>query len=411
MFMMIRKMVCISIFIMLFSLSAQAQEKFSLDECVSLALKNSPLLKAEEFNVEERGALYKKERAGVFPQVELNSYLERKTLGYYNDNTSVDISIDLQKILLGYGIPEKLRFEGAKWQREKLKASLVYLVKSAYFNLLLAQKEYKTAEKALRTVKHHRDVAKAMVKSGVKLKSVLLRIDAHVERIRAELLLKRSHIREANLKLLKLIGLPLSASIEIEEYKESLPPPPDSSKIIQIVTHSPELKILEYEYNAVKSELRLSRGFFLPKLTLGTGYIRDGSPGGDGTYQDFHLSASIPIFGFGKNTYEIKRIKAIEMKTKWKMEGKKREVTSKAMNLFEKTKIMRERYYTYKMALEDIRKTLEFSEKEYAAGIISESDLLDIERNTVEIELEKDKAFYDYIMLLANIEYLRGATK
>ncbi len=33
---------------MLFNLSAQAQEKFSLDECVSLALKNSLLLKAEK---------------------------------------------------------------------------------------------------------------------------------------------------------------------------------------------------------------------------------------------------------------------------------------------------------------------------------------------------------------------------
>jgi len=93
------------------------------------------------------------------------------------------------------------------------------------------------------------------------------------------------------------------------------------------------------------------------------------------------------------------------------MEEKKREIRSKVTTLYEKAKIMREKYFTYKKALEDIRKSLELSEKEYAAGIISESALLDIERDTLEIEVKKDNAFYDYVMLLAGIEYLKGWTK
>jgi outer membrane protein TolC len=397
---------------MLFSVSLLAQEKLSLDECISLALKNSPLLKAEDFNVKEKEAFYKKEKTSALPQIELNSYFERRELGYSNDNVSMDVSFDLQKILLGYGSAEKLSFEGTKWRKKKIKADLVYLVKSAYFNLFLALREYKATEKAFETVKHHRDVAEAMVKSGVKLKSVLLRIDAQLERIKADLLSKRSHIKEAKIELLKLIGLPVSTSIEIEEYKASLPSLPDSSEIIQqVLTQSPELKALEYEYSAIKKELRFSKGFFLPKLSLGTGYNRDGSPGGDGNYQDYHVSVSLPIFEFGKNIHEIQRIKAIKEKIKWQIEEKKREITSRIVTLYEKAKIAREKYNAYKKALEDIHTTLVLSEKEYASGIISESDLLDIERNTVEIEVEKDKAFCDYMILLAEIEYLKGGTE
>jgi len=407
----IRWVTWILAFIFLFPIRLQAQDKFPLSECISLALKNSPMLKAEKSNVNEKWALYKRERAKALPQIESNSYFER-TMGYNNGNVSVDISLDLQKVLRGYGTSEKWRFEAAKWQRKRLVASLVYLVKSTYFKLLLAQREYKAAEKAFETVKHHRAVAEALVNSGVKLKSALFRIDAQLERTRADLLLKKSNIKEANLELLKLIGLPLSTSIKIDEYQASFSALSDSRGIIQrILAQSPELEILKYEYDATRKDLRLSKGFFLPKLSLGIGYNRDGSPGGDGTYQDYHISASFPIFDFGKNIYEIQRIRASAEKIKWQMEEKKREIRSKVTTLYEKAKIMREKYFTYKKALEDIRKSLELSEKEYAAGIISESALLDIERNTLEIEVKKDNAFYDYVMLLAGIEYLKGGTK
>lgn len=408
---MIRKIVLIPIFVMLFASNVHAQEKLSLDECVSLALKNSPLLKVENFNVKEKKALYKEKKASALPQIELNSYFERRELGYSNDNVSADISLDLQKILLGYGSAEKRRFEGTEWQEKNFKASLIYLVKSAYFSLLLAQEEYKATEQAVEAIKHHIDVAEAMVKSGVKLKSVLLRIDAQLGKIEANLLSKKFQIKEAKVKLLKLIGLSISTAIEIEEYKMSLPSIPKSSEIVrQVLTQSPELKALKYEYTAAKNDLKFSKGFFLPKLSVGTGYNVDGSRGGDGSYQDYHISASLPIFEFGKNIHEIQRLKASEEKIKWQLEAKKREIISRIITLYEKAKITKEKYNTYKKALEDIRKTFELSQKEYASGIISESDLLDIEKNVLEIEVEKDKAFCDYMMLLAEIEYLNGGT-
>jgi outer membrane protein TolC len=107
----------------------------------------------------------------------------------------------------------------------------------------------------------------------------------------------------------------------------------------------------------------------------------------------------------------VRRIKASTEKIKWKVEEKKREIISKLTTLYEKAKIAREKYSVYKKALEDINKTLKIAEKEYKSGIVSESDLLDIERNVLEIEVKKGKVFYDYITLLARIEYLNGGTK
>ncbi len=407
------KIIYAIIFLMLFSLVIQAKGNLSLslNDCITLALKNSPLVKIENFNVREKRALYQEEQAKIFPQIELNGNFQRM-LGYNNSSASVDMSLDLQKILLGYGVPEKFGFESAKWRRERVKAFLVYSVKSAYFDLTLAQEEYKVTEKTFESIKHNRAVAEALVKSGVKLKSAVIRIDAQMEKIKADLLSRRSQLKEAKINLLKFIGLPISTSIEIKGYQMSLPSLPDSSAIIQqVLTHSPELKILEYEHNAIHSRLIFSEGFFLPKLSLGIGYNQDRSPGGDGNYQDYHILVSLPVFGFGENIHKIQHMRASEEKINWQIKEKKNELTARIITLYEKAKITREKYCAYKKASEDINKTLKIAEIEYKSGIISESDLLDIERNTLEMGVKENGSFYEYVLLLSQIEYLEGGTK
>lgn len=405
-----KRVISAAMFLILFSAGIHAQEKLSLNECISLALKNSAHLKAEEFNVKEKEALYRKARSAALPQAEFNSDFQRK-LGYNNYSFSANISLDLQKVIFGRGTSEKLNFEGAKWQNRNIEATLVYLVKAAYFDLLLSQDEYAIADKACRNIRHQRDVGAALVKSGVKLQSALFRIDAQLEKTKAVLSSKQANAAVAKLKLRELLGVSPADVLSIAEYSETLPLLPDSSSVIQqALAGSPEIKALDYRYKAALNELRLSKGFLLPKLAVGTSYNKDGSPGGDGLYPDYHFSASLPLFYSGKNMYEIQRRQAAVQKLKWQMASMTRQLASKTAVLYEKAKASREKYLYYQKAFAAISKTLKLSGDEYSSGVISESDLLDIARNAVEIEIEKDRAFYDYMILLAELEYLKGGT-
>lgn len=421
------------IFLMLFFVSAvnaqSSVEKYSLEECIQIALQNNPGIRSSSYNVDESQLRIKESKGGLFPNLNFNTsanrnYSENQSGSFIsNDNLSAGLST---RYTIFQGFKTTASVDAAKEnynaniaQHSVNTEDLILNVTESYYKLLQAERIVKTTEKAVERSKLYLDYAEARYENGLASQSDLLK--AKVEFSNSELAFIRA--RNARLaaigSLNTLLGNNASNLISIfdnlerttnDKLSDSLSKQENILAFIEIAYQNrPEIVRIKSQMNAQQSYLTIARSEYFPTISLDANYNYAGETTADLRANSFvGLSLNFPIFnGFSSEARVDEEkivLKNLEQQDMSLRNQISLEVWTAYLNVKESVELIDNTKIFYENALENLR----IAEGEYKEGVGSMLSLVDAQTNLVTAEESYIETLADYGISVASLKRVVG---
>lgn len=326
---------------------------------------------------------------GVTPVFQQYAYLPGQEMKYKVGNIlQAGVSVEQPlymggKIRAGYAM-SKLAHDMAL-QNEQLTESQVIIATEEAYALLVRAVEMRGValqyDSLLMQLQH--DVRSAQSR-GMASRNDVLKVGVKKDEAELQLQHAENGQRLARMNLCRLIGLPLTAPIEIQTPDAT----PQSGELpIETgsvdVSQRPESSLLDLKSQLAEQKVRLERSEFLPQVGVAAGYNYlyglklNGNRLLDGGNFGALLNVSIPIyhFGEGRNKVRAVRMEAEQARVEQQdlMEQMILEATREANNLSEARQELLVTARSQDQAAENLR----IARKSYDAGMGSLSDLLE----------------------------------
>ena len=277
--------------------SVQAQQNYTLMECIEIALENNRNIKQQDLNRQQREIAYSQARADLLPGLNASAgqqFIFGRSIGldntYQNTNssqTSFNIGAD---ITLFDGLRMKHNIDARKAEMyaseadlEKMQDDIIMSVSTAFLQALLNKELLQIAESQLETTSADLERRAELVNSGKIAQGELYEQEAQqakeeLNRVRAE-------------SNLKLALLDLAQIMELESFTDfDITAPPAESLISETpllaseavyesaLVNRPQVRSMRYRLESSEKELLMARSQYYPSLSfganMGTGYYK-----------------------------------------------------------------------------------------------------------------------------------------
>lgn len=278
----------LSILAFTFSFTAlQAQQVWSLEDCIDYALKNNISLKQSALNIELNKTSYLQSKLQLLPSVNLNSSFNKNQGRYINPLTNEFIEQVSSSINLSYSTNVTL-FNGfknlnqikkaanellkSKYDLESAKNELISTVALAYLQILFNEELYQIAGKQWDLTKIQETRIQILLDAGSVARGELLNIQSQIALEEQQLIQAENQLNMSKLQLAQLL--------EIQDYQ--------NLKLVAENIEIPVLQItenIEYDYkkalslqstvksselavNSAMYDYKTARANYLPTLSL-----------------------------------------------------------------------------------------------------------------------------------------------
>lgn len=417
------------IFLMLFLVSAvKAQsndEKYSLEDCIQIALQNNPGIRSSSYNVDESELKIKESKGALFPNLNFNTsanryYSENQSGSFIsNDNLSAGLST---RYTIFQGFKTTASVDAAKEnynaniaQHSVNTEDLILNVTESYYKLLQAERILKTTEKAVERSKLYLDYADARYKNGLASQSDLLK--AKVEFSNSELAFIRA--RNARLAVMgglnTLLGNTASNTISIVDILEtttygklsdSLSIQENILELIETAYQNrPEMVRIKSQMNAQQSYLTIARSEYFPTISLDANYNYAGETTADLRANSFvGLSLNFPIFNGFSSEARVDQEKVLVKNLEQQEISLHNQINLEVWNTYLDVKESIELIDNTKIFYENALENLRIAEGEYKEGVGSMLSLVDAQTNLVTAEESYIEALADYGISVASLK-------
>jgi OMF family outer membrane factor len=158
-------------------------------------------------------------------------------------------------------------------QKEIVTDAVIFGVKDAYFNALLAEETLRISEKAMEATEEAVRVARVGYENGTVSRFDLLRSKVELENRRAPLVAARNDVDQAYLVLRRRCGLEHDAEIALTDSLDAEPIEGGLDDFLASMrATSPELEALEHDISAKRQFHRIAKAERYPMLTMSAYY-------------------------------------------------------------------------------------------------------------------------------------------
>jgi TolC family type I secretion outer membrane protein len=435
-------------FLVLFLASTGANAKeISLKECLELALKNNESILSSKQKLLASEEKIGEARSAMFPQISIQtSYTRLSEVAKFTINLPTmgvalpgvtqtqgplemklgtenlyNGQISLQQPIFTWGrISRSIRIAelGSMASREDLRKAeldLVFNVKKAFYDLLLAKEMAKVANESLEIAKKHLDIARKHFNEGLISNYDLMRAEVQVEQLKPNLIKAENGVALAKAALAREVGMDLDEDLEPKE-ELALPdvrpdlPLPD---LIQMALSSrPELKALSIQEDIAEESLKIAKVGNMPNIVaMANYYYKNGTPPDvekmKGTW-NISLALSMPIFDGLATKHRAEQAQANLEYTR-----RMREMVEKGIRLE-----VKQAYLSIKEAeatiaaqeknVEQAQELLRLANVRYENGMATSLDVADAQLALMQAKIGRAQAIYSYLVSLARMERAVG---
>lgn len=290
---------------------AENKNAFTLEQCISLALQQNPLILSSREQYRASLARISQAKAFSQPSIDFDSDLQP---GFINFKESAESyvggswSFDFPGKRLLRGKIASRESEEIVQDMELLKLDIVFQVKQAFYGLLLAQEKLKYAEQNLELTQDFLKKAEVKYEAGDVARVEVLRARIEAAKAGNEVKAAANEVRLAKAMLNFLTARKKYAPLEIAGQLKKTSVPLNAEELIQrALAFRPEIKRIDLSLE--KEGLKRTQGYlsYLPDFDLGVSkhWIE-----GEGTTWDFTLSFPIPLFFWQPKKGEIAEARA-----------------------------------------------------------------------------------------------------
>jgi outer membrane protein len=405
------------------------EKALSIDQCIEIALKNSPLIAIAEGGVRKSELNVGDARAEFLPDINLSGgyYIDKNynTFEWNQNHYDLTLSASMQPFNNGRTYLDVERADAnltsAREGYRLTRMNLIMEVISRYYNLLNAFGMLDLREGTLEQKKYQLDFSKAQFELGMVPRADTLKARAAFEGARVdsheangELLIRRAELNE-------VMGLDLDTAIMIEDVELKALEFPGFDSILDVAYRErPDIKQQEASVLAGKYNMMIAWINRLPTLTLMGGYSLnaesfafEGLPitrpnWDDNSDWSVGLTLSFPIFDGGIKSRAIRKANIDLNNAKLGYENLKRqaqlEVKSAHINLENASK-----------KIELTRRLVASAEESYEAalgryknGLAPITEVIDAEVALTEGQVNFINSKYDFLEAEALLEKVTG---
>jgi outer membrane protein len=417
------------IFLLLFfakDLSANEGTLLTLKDCINIALKQSPLIRTSELDIDASSEGYKASRGAILPRLDLNaSYLKENQDIPFIPAQSTKIPAKFSDEVYSWNISMKIPlYEGGRlWSQinvssvekeiQGLKRDFtiqdVIANVTNTFNKLLQLKELRSAyQKSVEALERQRENTSLLVKTGRAANIELLRIDVQLANERQNLIKTEEAMNRTKNTLAFLMGIKSIEGIEVSgslEKNERL----ESVNVDELIRARPDVLLLEKRVAQSKIKVDIASSKRYPSVSLVGNY---GNRAGSGMNDreevwEAGVVASLNIFDGGITSAEIRREKILLEKAKEELRQTELRARLEIENALSLLKEAEERLKASEKAVAQSEEALRIEELKYKTGAGTITDVLLAQSAMSLSNANYYQALYDYNTAIT--EYKRAA--
>ena len=274
---------CFFIFI-----SIQAQQIWSLEDCIDYALKNNISLKQSELNIELNKNEYFQSKMKLLPTVNISNSFNNNRGRYINPFTNQFDEEVSSSLNLSYNSNFSL-FNGFKninqikkaaneslksiYDLESAQNDLISSIALSYLQILFNEELYQTSESQLDLTKNQENRIQTLVEEGSMAQGELLNIQSQLALEEQQLIQAENQLNLSKLQLAQLLELDQYENLNVLKLDIKVPIFKIQNNIntdyaIALNTQS-SIKSSELQINSAIYDLKIAKANYLPNLSIG----------------------------------------------------------------------------------------------------------------------------------------------
>ncbi len=396
---------------------------FSLEDCINVAIENNPDIRASIYNEQAYKSKIGQAWANYFPTISLgvevsrtgNKYSHAKNLPYgyetmyttmgYIPTVSADMLLfDFGKTKANADMAKNMYLASKENTKENIN-TIIYSIKSAYFNILFAQAQIKVYEDTVKDYQLQLNQAWSFYKLGKKAKLDVVTADYNLGKAKLNLVKAKNILEVARVELSRIMGFPEYTNYELSDDLNLNTFDITSENAIKMAMDvRPELISAEKRANAAKMNLRAIRREFTPDLGAFGRYSY-------GYGNNYNLSSAQVGVGLNYNELNILRLKkqineakAEYEKSLAQYDGIKDSVYFNVKKAYLDLQTDKESIIIAKLALDQAKEQYRQVTGRYKAGVGDAIELKDGENTYLNARLDFYNAILNYNLAFANLE-------
>jgi outer membrane protein len=430
-------------------LSLNAQEKWSLRECVDYAVKNNLQVIQNEYNKQNQQANLKIAQKNYLPSVSGNmsnnvsfGQASLGTTSIRNDRFNNSVNLGADMLVYNNGRLEKtirkseFDVEASQYDIETIKNDISLQIAQQYLNTLLNKEIVKINQSAVTNAQKQYERSKITTDVGTTAQTVLAEAAAALARERQNLKTAEVNVSRSLFALAQLLQLKEYKDFDVEDVEISESLTPQLISVDEVLTkaydYQPQIKAAESRIKSAEAQTLISRTAFYPTLTasigIGTFYnnlLNTDTVGYDslmnpiyernlfGQYKDnfgqqASLSLNVPIFNKGITKIQVEQAKINESIAKNNYEQQKFAVRQNVQQAQFDADANYEIYMAATEAEKNTKLSLDFAEKSYAAGRSTIFDVNIARNNYANAQGSVAQAKYNYLFSLKLLNFYAG---
>jgi len=394
-----------------------AQQRFSLNQCIDYAYKQNFEVKLKELSLKQSKNALKQSEKAIYPNLSgsfsqginsgrsidpfTNDFVQQ-TISSNSFGANANFTIFNGFSLKNQIIQNQYNAEADQVEIQRAKNELRIRITLAYMQVLMNQELSKIAQEQIQNIQSQYKRAKALVNEGNMPKTNLIDLDAQIATAEYDALNAKNNIDVAKLSLAQLMAFPNFNTIEIEnnliEEKTVLLNGNYLQNILSGFYFQPIIKSIELRVKVANIGIKLAEAGKYPTISLGAGLGSAYSSAAAKEYNYFNqlgfnlnqfarLSINIPIYANGQVKGRITNAQINQRIVETQLSQTKLQTKQEIEQAYLTAKIAQEKLKAAQRQILALQIAYDSAKDRYLEGLLHT-----IELNTFRIDLEKAKS-------------------
>lgn len=415
----------------------------SIDEAIELALSDNPTVKVSNLEIERYDYVRKQTLASLYPSVDVSAQyqlaIRRQEMAQgfsFGGKNTFNVGGSVSLPLFVPAIYEQLKMtrtqmESAVESARATRIDMVASVRSAYYNILLAEQSLAVLNEAVKTTEQVVENTKSLYENGLASEYDYLTAQVQLSNLKPQLLQTENAIGLTKLQLKMFLSIPENVDIAVvgtlDGFRDQVLLSEEYSYNIEENT---TIRNLDIQSNMLKHQERLIQSSRMPSIVafgqisyigqervdlsglMGGGMSRASADQQSKFWWQYPISVgaqvSIPIFAGFKKTNQLREVRnqmaQLNMQREYAAKGVLLQVEQAINTLL----TARETMLSNELTVEQAEKAYNISLTRYNAGAGTILELNSSQLTLTQAQLSYSQSIYDYLSAYATYEKTLG---
>ncbi len=423
---------CLVLLLLPEALPAGTQARLNVNEAVQEAIAGNPVIEQYEQRIQSARYTAKSTRADLFPEavaeygytgLKETPIIKMPTGSFdaaHRNQYNWSVSI-IQPLFTGFALSAryqkaKLETEIRRLEKQQVILDLTQEVKSACYNLLLAQKLLTVAEEEVSALTAHDKDARLFYQQELIPRNDLLRSQVALADSRQKRQNSRNRVEKARVQLNRLLHRPLEAPIVVRDIQDTPELTGDYQEYAgRAIRQRPLMASVQAGLEAMGLDRKMARSGLYPEISLIGSYQQSGD-GPRARHNDYtnsyntsvSVQATWTFWDWGKDRHQAAAVEYRMKSLAARIDSLRDQIRQQVKNAVLDCQMARENIATAETVLTQARENYRITNLQYQQQVATSTDVLDARTYLTRADTNYYNSLYGYLSALAELTRVVG---